>query len=188
MDLLSFIKNEFFRPLATLIIPGSIAFSSWSILIAKINPRLLEISASSNSLLVTIFIGLSLAIGMLLEDLGSRIEIICDNRLYKSDPPAEKRWSDYLKLELKDELVGQRYLRTLLIRLKFELSMFPAILSCYIGFLFLNFYTQYWEYCSLIVAGIPVAILELYLWYEIRQSVKNLDFVRGLIIESKSKE
>lgn len=187
MDLLSFIKNEFFRPIATLVIPGSIAFSTWSILAVKLNPGLLEISKSGNGLLVTIFIGLSLAVGMLLEDLGSKIEVIFDKKLYKLDPLAKKRWSDYLKLELKDELVGQRYLRTLLIRLKFELSMFPAILSCYAGLWILNFYTHYWEYFSLIFIGIPVAILEYYLWHEIQKSVSNLDFVRGLIIESKSK-
>ncbi|QWD79250.1 hypothetical protein ICV01_06255 [Polynucleobacter sp. MWH-Spelu-300-X4] len=185
MDFLSFIKNEFFRPLSTLIIPGGIAFAPWAILIALNNQSILDLVKTNNGIVITIFLSLSLVIGMLLEDLGSRIELLCDGCLYKRDPEAENRWFNYLKLELKDEVIGQRYLRTLLVRLKFELAILPSITISFIGFCILNTHINLWESSSLVIAGSLVAILDLYLGYEIWQSVQNLDMVRELIIESK---
>jgi len=187
MDFLSFVKNEFFRPLVTLIIPGAIAFSTWAALILQRQPSIAEFAIKNDGLIISIFLAISLTVGLLLEDLGACVEIMCDKQLYKSRPDAKDRWEEYLKLEIKDELVGQRYLRTLLIRLKFELSILPAFLFSYLGLFCLNYSGNYWSSSALLGIGGILLILILYLSYEIWNSVVNLDDVRRLILESKNR-
>lgn len=41
----------------------------------------------------------------------------------------EARWLPYLKLRIPEDRVGQRYLRTLVVRMKFELSLFWVLLA-----------------------------------------------------------
>ncbi len=80
----------------------------------------------------------SIAAGLLVEDIGSRIESrFLDKRL--GAQPAfsthSEEWNQYLRLVFKTEPVGQRYLRAILLRFKFELGASIALLSSSIGLL-----------------------------------------------------
>jgi hypothetical protein len=64
------------------------------------------------------------------EDLGARLEQCFDKRLAKQ-PGYEghlEEWFKYLRIAFDKEPVGQRYLKTLVLRLKFELGMTIASL------------------------------------------------------------
>ena len=78
--------------------------------------------------------------GMLLEDWGSWCEWLMDkwtNRKPKSEH--ERNWYRYLRLTFDHEPVGHRYLRTLVLRMKFELDCGGAFLVAAVGAGFTSF-------------------------------------------------
>jgi hypothetical protein len=79
-----------------------------------------------------------LAVGLLLEDIGSVIEANVWDALLESEYEIEAIWAKYLILAFDKEPIGQRYLRTVLLRLKFELGCAVAFLAFLIGMAWLN--------------------------------------------------
>ena len=148
MDFVNVLKNELFRPVATLIVPGSLAFFPYALLIANINPGVVSVWEGHNGVVVTMFLMVALALGMVIENIGSLIEILIDGVLGDEHI---NRWREYLGLRVQDEIIGQRYLRTLVLRLKFELSALVAIPISYLGFLLLNQVSGYWSFFSMII-------------------------------------
>ena len=65
-----------------------------------------------------------LFVGLLLEDFGSYIEVrLFDAALNQFTSEEHSRnWYQYLRTVFKDEPVGVRYMRTVLLRMKFELG------------------------------------------------------------------
>jgi len=78
--------------------------------------------------------------GLIAENFGSRIEFLFDKRLAKKENHERHReeWFKYLQLAFKCEPVGQRYIRTLVLHLKFELGMAVASPVLAIGVMFLR--------------------------------------------------
>ena len=184
MDFVNVLKNELFRPVATLIVPGSLAFFPYALLIANINPGVVSVWEGHNGVVVTMFLMVALALGMVIENIGSLIEILIDGVLGDEHI---NRWREYLGLRVQDEIIGQRYLRTLVLRLKFELSALVAIPISYLGFLLLNQVSGYWSFFSMIIAAICVFVGMIYLVYETYKSSKALDSTRKVIIESQNR-
>jgi hypothetical protein len=128
---------------------------------------------------------LVIAAGQVLENLGSQIEAFLEKRLSKNQV---SNWDQYLALKVKDEYIAQRYLRTIVMRLKFELAMIPALIFS-VGFAFIctptrtailsNDLLLYAVLASLILAG--------YLSYEASNSVRVAHKVRETLIDAHSK-
>jgi len=126
MDFISAFKSELFRPLVTLLIPGVIAGGPYFVLVGQLVPPLRAFGSRHPSVATAIVIATITAIGLVLENWGSRVETFWDDCLARKDATHKSTWDRYLQLRLKDEIIGQRYLRTFLVRMKFELAMVPA--------------------------------------------------------------
>jgi hypothetical protein len=185
MDLTSILKSEILRPLSVLFLPGSIAISPFVFITLAYNPKLQIWVNGNTNLFIFILILIALAVGHMLEDVGSFIERRLDDLLdKKSTNHLEKRWYPYLKLKINEEYVGQRYLRTILVRMKFELSMVPALMVFLIGFLWLNARLGFWGQCPTALLVILIAGLIAFLIMEAYKSLFTLDETRMLLISA----
>ena len=141
MDVLSAFKSEIFRPLATLVVPGATAVSPYIVLAIYYNKFVADFwTAHPNHF--AFFVGVAIiATGFILEDLGSRLESGVWDEIIESKTSVQfSDWRAYLAKEYtKDaEPIGQHYLRTILMRFKFELSFGLALVFCWFGLLWLQ--------------------------------------------------
>lgn len=141
MDFSAPFKNEVFRPIATLLLPGAVALLPYAAVLWYDYPGLRLFLESHPTGYSLVFLLLALALGFILEDVGSRIEgLIWDELIEKETRCQQSDWHLFLLMDpVKDrEMVGHRYLRTLTLRLKFELSIGLALLTAWIGVLWLD--------------------------------------------------
>jgi hypothetical protein len=147
-------------------------------------PELTKFWNDNSSVFIWILFILVLAIGLILEDIGSLIEqLLWSNLIKRKDEKYLNEWDQYLQLYLKDEMVGQRYLRTILVRMKFELSMAPALFIALVGFAWLSRITNIWSTISSILVSIGIGVLGLYLLWESYLGAKLLGNTRRIILE-----
>lgn len=183
MDVTSFLKNEIFRPLTTLVIPGSFAIGPFVILCQNHSKPISDFSKTNPNLYAAVLFILVLASGLVLEDLGGHLETKFSNDLEKENIKHKLVWHDYLKLNTQDQFIGQRYLRTIVTRLYFELSMVPALALFLIGFLCLDFFDPFIRCSGAVVISILTIGLGVYLFFEAKRSVCVLSSLRETIIE-----
>ncbi len=185
MDILDAFKSEVFRPLVTLIVPGAIAIAPYPIVTGHYVPKVQLFWNEHSSGFVAILIVSVIASGLILENLGSRIESrFWDKRIKNHDESHYATWDEYLKLETNDEIIGQRYLRTILVRLKFELSMIPALIFLWLGLLWVNCLYHVWSLWGFALVTVFVFALNGYLWFESYSSAKNIARIRKLMVEA----
>ncbi|MCC6756690.1 MAG: hypothetical protein IT474_01840 [Arenimonas sp.] len=184
MDLISAFKSELFRPLATIIAPGTIAITPWIFTFLSqhsfIVPYIKEYSLAS----AFIFTILVTAVGFILENIGARIESAWDKLLTPSNSNDEEPWNKYLQLRIKDEIVGQRYLRTIVTRMKFELAISPALIFCLLGLFALNGNLKLWGYEAMFIAAMLFISVSLYMLYESYSSARTCARTRDQILKS----
>lgn len=202
MNISSTLKNEIFRPLVALVVPGFITLTPYLFVTIAYYPDLKIFLEKSPYPSTGILFIIALAIGLILEDIGSRIECYWDSLInrpiehstscpdnssktcpIKSLKNIEDNWDNYLKLELKDEIIGQRYLKTILTRVKFELSMGPALFISAIGFLWLNSKTEIMTPYSCFAIFSLIILLGIYIIYESYEGANVLKRTRQTIIE-----
>ena len=119
-------------------------------------------------------IALGIFCGLVLEDIGARIEDRLFRKRFRDDKEARARdWYDYLRLAHNVEPVGFRYIGTLVLRLKFELGCCSATPFAVFGVWFWPT-TYSWRAFT---SGIMLA-LGVYLYIEARASVGTLPDVR----------
>jgi hypothetical protein len=128
--------SEVFRPLMTILLPGMAAISTWAVgLLQRYEP--VRAIAENKRLEGTVVVFLvALAVGEVLEDIGSRIEFQFDKHQERKNPQFKQEWYRYLALQFEKEPVGHRYLRNLVLRLKFELGLGAGIFIGGLGILF----------------------------------------------------
>jgi len=134
MDLTSPLKPDVFRVVMVILLPGLIATFPW--LAWFFWPELLASGHwSSAGLVSAAFVtAIALAAGMVLEDIGAHIEVhiidpyVCDSKGVTQDE-FDRQWMDYLFSPVTDRYVAHRYLKSMVTRFKFELSMIPACVS-----------------------------------------------------------
>lgn len=206
MDVESVLKDQFFKPLVRTIIPGVIASAPFVEIVCLSFPG---VSAFRNSQSLAFFglVGLvATAVGLILEDVGSRIESHFDE-CYPTEKPSKKgrsraiielankitegaecpkkaehesAWWRYLLLPDAKRAHADNYLESIVLRLKFELSMAPALLlsSGGLGLLFLVAGHSYWWLLSL---AVPIG-LGCYLAFESRKSWLLLHTIRVKVL------
>lgn len=185
MNILDAFKSEIFRPLAILFVPGSIAIAPYIIIVGHHIPKVQTFWDDHSTAFVAIIIVCCTAVGLILENIGSEIEVCCwDKCLGKKDTCHNTNWTDYRKLETNDEIVGQRYLRTILTRMKFELSMIPALFSFLVGLIWLNHIFSVWTCWRFFFLLIFFLILIIYLIWSSYNGACILAETRKLIIDA----
>lgn len=180
MDPVSGLKGELFRPLTTVLVPGVVAVAPFAAMAFKRFPQLEPLFTSTLGM-GTLILFMGVLFGMLMEDFGSRIEIYLW-RWFSGNDERDKDWAMYLQLKTKDEIIGQRYLKTVHMRLKFELSMIPALVVFGVG---ANMYNHYYGNVAqdhMMWASILLAVLVVYLIYESNSSIVVLANTRKHVI------
>jgi hypothetical protein len=133
-ELFAAFNADFFRALTTLIIPGSIAVSSWIIELVLKFKVLKDLIVGNHVETAFILFIVVIFVGLVIEDMGSRIECYFDRRCDKASGGKHSRdWYAYLKTAFVCEPIGRRYIRTLVMRLKFELGTALGILIADVG-------------------------------------------------------
>lgn len=185
MDLISGLKSELFRPLVTLVVPGAIAIAPYVIVVQHYIPDVGAFWTHHSSAFVGIVIVAIVAAGMVLEDIGAQLETFWDKRNRKRDADEENRWNRYLALNTQDQIIGQRYLRTLSMRMKFELSATPALLLHSAGLYWVHYVCPgTFSRCGISSLCLGLAAVGAYMAYESYCSTRVLARVRKVIVDA----
>ena len=162
LDPLGAFKSEVFRPIASIVLPGSLAIGMYAILLGNAVEEVHTLFATQPLVYFSVFFGAATTVGMLLENIGSSIERgvdTCMEREYLHG--AEPIWGAYLAASSQD-LNARKYLGTLVTRLKFLNSMIPAVLLFSVGLMVLNFQLDRWSWWWIVC--IEVGLLTLVSW------------------------
>jgi hypothetical protein len=139
-ELVSAFNSEVFRPVVSLVVPGFFALSTSCVALGQQFPDLLSRGEDHSGILTIVAFLTVLTFGLTIEDIGAHLERRFDRDLKKT-ANFEKHmdeWFSYLRLAFKIEPVGHRYLRTLVLRMKFELGMTVASVPFALGTLLLK--------------------------------------------------
>lgn len=180
-EIFSAFGSEVFRPLATIVIPGATAISVWFVALLQRYKVFRDLVAPNHTEAILVLILVSIAVGLLVEDVGSRVESRCFDKLIVRKPEFvdhEKEWYEYLRLAFKIEPVGQRYLRTIVLRLKFELGTLVALALATPG-LFLTDISARTEVAIIVF----IVLFWIYLLIEARASHELLHRIRHELIK-----
>lgn len=178
MDLSTALKTEALRPLGTTFIPAIVALAPGLTFQVIAHPEILkfykENATASNTVL---FLAILLS-GMLLENLGSWIE----DHVWEGfkDKASDEAWIKYLKSPKDQFPTAASYIRSLVGRMKFEVSMFPGVLVNFIFGVSSACMTDLLQFCSwpTMIWGLVTALLAYYFYKEAEWTVKNLDCIR----------
>ena len=107
-----------------LVTPGLLAAFPFILLFFDARPDVRDFFLQEKGMLVSIIVLVSLVMGIILENIGSHIEVkIYDNKLARSKRDYFETWEKFLMIQYQgQEPIGHRYLRNILFRMKFELS------------------------------------------------------------------
>lgn len=188
MDVTSAFKSEIFRPLTTVVIPGSVAVAPYVILVGYYVPVTFKFWDDHPAAVVTVMVIAAIAAGLILDNIGTHIEAkFFDKWLEKRRLGHNAQWREYLGLELKDELIGQRYLRTKVERLKFELAMGPAVVAFAVGLAWLQFVYQMWRWPGFGALFVCLTLGVVYLLREAYKTARLLSDTRAIVLEAAKK-
>lgn len=164
MDPFSAFKNEVFRPLASVVMPGIIAIAPFVIIACNnlVDVRIFYLKQTSWFLAAVI--GAGTVVGMLLEDVGSSIERGIDRCIdleYLEGHDAV--WMAYLSFGTHDTN-GRRFLGSTVTRLKFINSLMPALLVFTLGIVTIHLQNGTWSSrsVSFFCAGVFLLLLWLF--------------------------
>lgn len=139
-DKLSSLGLSIDRVVIQLIIPGLVASFPFIIIFMNNFPFEKNLLLTNVSLLIPFVTVIALISGIILENAGSIIEVHCyDRRNEKKFKDYHETWNKFLILDYKGkEPSGHRYLRNILLRMKFELSFAFAMFPMATGLIILD--------------------------------------------------
>ena len=183
MDISSSLKSDVLKALTTLVVPGAVALIPYALLLGHQYPDLRQLGTDLPFVASTLAFFAALAAGMVLENLGSILEVsVWDRRLQERFGIHSKDWIEYLKLNPEREPIGQRYLRTVLMRMKFELSFSLALLCFWFGMMWLDATNMVFSATGRqIFSGVTLGVAAFLVW-ESGKSAAVLANVRHILI------
>ncbi len=124
-----------FRHIGAMMVPSAIAVAPWVYRWCEENwEYALNWIDDHWAIAATVLVMGSVLGGFILENIGSWLEFLFDKlRSLKTNSTHEADWERYLRTAFHVEPVGQNYIRTILIRFKFELAMAVACISATLG-------------------------------------------------------
>jgi hypothetical protein len=131
-----FVTPDVYRTIATQILPGLVASSTWIIGLHDHSEGARKFfTARPTEATACVFLA-AVFWGFVCEDLGSRLEVFFYWKQKARDD--DENWYAYLRTAYLAEPIGVRYIRTLLTRLKFELNSAAALVTAAVGSLCTN--------------------------------------------------
>jgi hypothetical protein len=197
MNLPEKFHTEVYRPLLTHFIPGLVLGAPYFVLVCKLD-RVQSFACRFEATTGFLIVIACLGVGHLLEDLGSVLEVHCLDKRSVSFRHDEKRiidwkrreeeWWRYLRCCFETEPVGHRYLRTVLLRLKLELSLCIAVPMAFIGWIAVAIFETWNLNAGLsALSGVLATALPMYLYWEAGQSSDQLARVRNQLLKGPIK-
>jgi len=192
MEKLSTLNLTFDRVIIQLVTPGLIASYPYILLFFQARPDCEDFFLSNkDGLLIAFLIIIGLIVGLLLENIGSRIEVhYYDERQKKEDRKFIKTWQKFLQLQIKNnedkEPIGLSYTRNIVFRMKFELSAGVALLLMAIGLAIYDHNEVIFENCivnTFFIYVLPIGISAYLLLVEGYSSAKVLAQTRKLLVK-----
>jgi hypothetical protein len=192
MEKITSLNFSFDKVLLQLVIPGLIAVFPWFLLFIDTHAHAKQYFQHNTNITIITVVFISLIVGILLENLGGRLEVEVFDKWNKAkDSNYDQTWDQFLQMKYKgDEPIGQRYLRNILFRMKFELSSCIAVFIMALGLTILNLNFPILSnnlnaICCILI--LPVS-LSCYFFYEAYSSSKILARTRKLLVEKYFEE
>jgi len=179
-------KKEAFEQVVVTLVPGFIVVFPYSFILWSYFPCLGLVWQSNSLILSIIGFLVAIAIGLILETFGGWIEShIWDKIIQKFvDPDHLLQWERYLQLSMNPEPIGQHYLRTKVMFMKFDLGVALAIVIGWIGFAWLQSLRVFITMRSFWLLSLLLLSLVIYLFWDSYRCAKILSQVRRLLIEA----
>ena len=176
-DVTGILQTQVFRLLVIYILPGGLVVIPYYRILPFLYPKLLILVPNNDVLRGIALFCAATFVGMVLEDLGSRIERRWDNR----DRNILDCWYTYLCLKFDREPVAVHYIAGVQMRLKFELSACCATILAAIPVV--PFLCARTSIGFAVLTAIAALILAWYLMFEARSSHEVLHKVRVKLCE-----
>jgi hypothetical protein len=187
LEAASALKPDVYRVTAIVLVPGFVAAAPW--VAGVFWPQIQSPMTWKEATLpisLTAF-GIVLVVGFFLEDIGSRVEVAwADRWLRRRAKRLSGLWWTYLAQRTDSEIIAQRYLRSTLLRFKFELSMIPASILCATGLLVAQAMGNGLGWVKSGSLAATLVLLSSYCMYEVRSTSVLLAKVRRTVIRSCS--
>jgi hypothetical protein len=168
--------GRFVRFMAGVMAPGAVALMPWLLVAGKAYPNFgLWLFAGSALPVATLALAVFCA-GMVLENIGSRLEV----RLDQAHQIDEEAWHAYLN-QTQGSLIGHGYISSLVTRLKFELGMSFALPVAAFGIAALAFCQNGMPH---VPASFLITVALFAAWYfrnEAAQTVNRLNKTRRVL-------
>jgi hypothetical protein len=185
VDLAAPFKPEVLRPFISVVVPGLIAVSPYVLLLGYYVTPVQTFWGAHSHAFAGLLAAAVLAVGFILSDFGELIEVhLWDRKLKTIDQKHEEKWERYLQLQLDDELIGQRFLRTKLTQYKFELAMVPALVWFWSGLLWLQIVQPIWSPSGFSLFSVALGLGTVYLLWESWNTAKSLANARTWILNA----
>ena len=146
MDISNAFKKEVFRPVVITLIPGTFSLAPFIIFFYINNSQLSTIIDGNLLGASLVYVFISIAIGMVLEDIGSRIEVSFGKQVSKNESDYMDNWDKYLRTHFEKRPVGEEYISSVVMRMKFELSFSVALILMEIGIVLLNYINKLYRH------------------------------------------
>ena len=194
MEKLTSLNLTFDRVLIQLVTPGLLTSFPFMLLFFDARPDVAHFFLQdSRGLLVTSVVLVGLVMGIILENIGSRIEVnIYDNLLSLRKKDYFETWEKFLMIQYKgQEPIGHRYLRNILFRMKFELSVGVGLMIMTAGLGIYNIDHVIFKSTGmnvLVVYLLPIATSIYLLVFEGLRSAEVLAECRKALVDKYSDE
>lgn len=189
MDFKEALNREFFRPFSTIIAPGATFIAPYVALLMHYQSDLIYFWDKNSGSVLLILAVFTVAAGLALEDVGAQIESrFWDTKLDARNGVHVATWHKYLltSYEPNKEPIGQHYLRSVVLRLKFELGFSLALFGAWPGWLWLHLVTERFSSLFFTLASIIWLIGAGYILRESFESSHTLGEVRHLLVHGTS--
>ena len=188
MDITNTFKSEVFKPVVITLIPGGLAILPYVLCIYLSSDALKEFFELHQLAIAVTYVLCAIAIGMIIEDFGSRVEVLYDKIIDgKAGSTHNADWDKFLKTSFDPQPIGLAYVEIVVMRFKFELSFSISLIIAIIGFAILN-------HSHNIVSGgiqfyiiLTTVLLVSYLLYEAYSAAKLLGRTRALLLQGINK-
>ncbi|MBS1856129.1 MAG: hypothetical protein JST11_12240 [Acidobacteria bacterium] len=176
-DVFAAFGSEVFRPVVTLLLPGALALSPWVVAGIWSSQTVAKLVIGYRTEAWVAAILLTLFIGLVCEDIGSHLEGHFDDRVERKTGNHKVNWRAYWRVAYEREPIGHHYLRTILLRLKFELG---CAVACLVGLLGLWWLPTSYE--ARVVASAITLVVAAFFVYESHESHHLLGEIRAELL------
>ncbi len=178
--------------LLVIVVPGLLVALPWAYILGLWFAPLTRLSRDKPQWFVLAVILAALPTGMVLEDLGATMEVYAFDQWQPDAKQHAENWWLYLRTAYSHEPVGERYLRTVVLRFKFELSFIPALLIAGPSWFYYVWRLRtasrhppdrrFWRICILVFVVFPL-LLAGYLFVEAHDSSRLLGQIRAELLK-----